>query len=72
MAKERDKSSKASTIRFKFKSSTKGAHRYAEVDGDDDEVEFKEAAVGVIYIRQTAFGKNAPAYLEVKITPQDE
>ncbi len=56
------------TVNFAFEKSTKGAHRFKEVDGDNNPIEYTEAAIGTLYIRKSFFGDNAPKSLTVDIT----
>lgn len=56
------------TINFAFEKSTKGAHRFKEVDGDNNLVEYKDTAIGTLYIRKSYFGDKAPKSISVEIT----
>jgi len=56
------------TVDFLFEKSTKGAHRFKEVDSDLNPVDYKEQAIGTLYIRKAFFGDKAPASLKVEVT----
>lgn len=59
--------------RFKFDTSTKGAHRFDEVDDDDNvkQVNGESTVVGKLYIRKTAMA-DAPKYIEITIETAEE
>lgn len=58
------------TIHFQYEKSTKGAHRYQEVDQAGQVLKGDKAKVGTLYIRRTAIPDHhdvAPAALTVTI-----
>lgn len=51
---------------------TKGAVKYAEVDGHDEVLSYKDGSVGTIYIRKSAFtADNWPQHVTVTITERE-
>lgn len=55
-------------VRFVFERSTKGAHRYQEVDAKGAPVEGMDgAAIGTLYLRKSAIGDEPAKNLEVTI-----
>lgn len=63
MAKEKE-----IKVSFKLDRSTKGAHRFQEVDSKGEDLDIASgAAVGNMYIRKDKIGEKAPEKLEVTI-----
>ena len=58
------------TVNFIFEKSTKGAHRFKEVDDNNNAIDYAELAVGTIYIKKSFFGDKAPKRLQIDITTQ--
>ncbi len=58
------------TVKFIFERSTKGAHRFQEVEADSHKAITQsdpECVVGTLYLRKKGFSETAPPYLEVTI-----
>ena len=54
------------TVQFKFLASTKGAHRYVEMDSQGNELKMNEAQIGALYVRKSAM-PDAPKVLTVTV-----
>ncbi len=53
---------------FALEKSTKGAHRYMEVDDNSNQVKVKDGAlIGTLYLRKTFIGDNPPQAITVII-----
>ncbi len=54
------------TVTMAYEKSTKGAHRFQEVDDEGTVKEFRDCVIGTLYVRKTAMGL-APPLLTVTI-----
>ncbi len=52
---------------FEYEKSTKGAHRYREVDDDGKEIQIVDSVIGVLYVRKSALGETPIKRLHVEI-----
>lgn len=56
-------------VRFQFDRSTKGAHRFQEIDKSGNILTTNDKAViGTLYLRKSSIGEDAPKKLIVNIT----
>ena len=63
------------TVKFIFERSTKGAHRFQEIDPETQETRTQQdpnCIVGTLYLRKLGFGEKAPSHLEVTIESFDK
>lgn len=55
-------------VRFAFERSTKGAHRYQEIDAKGNVIDkLEDTVIGTLYIRKSALGDTPTTNLEVNI-----
>ena len=54
------------TVTMAYEKSTKGAHRFSEIDSKGNKVDFAFAVIGTLYVRKTAM-ELAPPLLTVTI-----
>ncbi len=58
------------TVFFAFEKSTKGSHRFKEVDSDNKPLDYTELAIGTLYIKKSFFGDTAPKSITIEVTTQ--
>ena len=62
-------------VKFIFERSTKGAHRFQEIDPETQEIRTQQdpdCVIGTLYVRKKGFGSNAPLHLENTIESFDK
>ena len=55
------------TAKFQFERETKGAVRFQEIDEAGTVLDFKEAAIGTLYLRKSALNGQVPTMITVSI-----
>jgi len=58
-------------VRFQFERSTKGAHRYFEINDRGVQLDMQDAVIGTLYVRKSAVGNKPAQMLIVEISNID-